>query len=100
MNATLSPTANPLKKLGQWFSAHGGWIHPALTFGQSPLYSCRGVISTEDIPITESAFGKQAVILLPTALEITDTVAKDGLSGRLSSSSLQALQVMPSSLLL
>lgn len=53
----------------------------------------RGVISTEDIPITESAFGKQAVILLPTALEITDAVAKDGLSGRLSSSSLQALQV-------
>ena len=53
----------------------------------------RGVISTEDIPITESAYGKQAVILLPTALEITDAVAKDGLSGRLSSTSLQALQV-------
>ncbi len=53
----------------------------------------RGVISTEDIPITESAFGKQAVILLPTALEITDAVAQDGLSGRLSSSSLHALQV-------
>lgn len=94
MNATLPPTLRTLTKLSQWFSAYGGWIHPALTFGQSPLYSCRGVISTEDIPITESAFGKQAVILLPTALEITDAVAKDGLSGRLSSTSLQALQVM------
>ncbi|DBB08338.1 hypothetical protein WJX82_005192 [Trebouxia sp. C0006] len=92
MNANLPPTLRTLTKLSQWFSAHGGWIHPALTVGQSPLYSCRGVISTEDIPITESAFGQQAVILLPTALEVTDAVAKDGLSGRLSSSSLQALQ--------
>lgn len=58
-----------------------------------PLVPSRGIVSTEDIPTTESAFGKQAVILLPTALEVTDAVANDGLSGRLSSSSLQALQV-------
>jgi hypothetical protein len=62
-------------------------------FSFSLWFPSRGVISTEDIPITESAFGKQAVILLPTALEVTDAVAKDGLSGRLSSGSLQALQV-------
>jgi len=63
------------------------------SFRFSLWFPSRGVISTEDIPITESAFGKQAVILLPTALEVTDAVAKDGLSGRLSSGSLQALQV-------
>ena len=57
------------------------------------MLSARAVVCTEEIPVTENAFGKQAVIALPTALEITDSVAKDVLGSRLSTSSLQALEV-------
>lgn len=57
------------------------------------LQERRGIISLEDIPITESAFGKQVVILMPEALQISDGTAKASLAGRLSVNALGALQV-------
>ena len=54
----------------------------------------RGVISLEDLPVTESAFGQQAVILMPQALQITAETAKAALADHLSAASLHALQVI------
>lgn len=57
------------------------------------LHQRRGVISLEDIPVTDSAFGKQVVILMPEALQISDETAKESLARHLSANALQALQV-------
>lgn len=57
------------------------------------MHERRGVISLEDIPVTESAFGKQVVILMPEAVQISDETAKATLERQLSANALQALQV-------
>ena len=47
----------------------------------------------ENIPVTTSAFGQQAMILLPESLQMTDVTAGQALATHLSASTLQALQV-------
>lgn len=53
--------------------------------------SCRGLLSLEDIPFADS--GEQTVILLPKVLQITDNVAKDVLTEKLSTASIHELEV-------
>lgn len=72
-----------------WFA----YLKQALKSSQKLWHCCRGVISLEDIPITDSAFGQQAVILMPDALQITAATARQTLGSDLSSSTLQALEV-------
>ena len=55
------------------------------------LSSCRGVLSLEEIPFSDS--GEQTVILLPKALQITDNIAKAVLNDKLSTASVQELEV-------
>ncbi|KAL3162890.1 hypothetical protein ABBQ32_009338 [Trebouxia sp. C0010 RCD-2024] len=92
MTSRVRTTVQPLTTLRRWFTDNGGWIHPALALGPSPAYGARGVISLEDIPVTQSALGQQVVILLPEALQISAESAKECLSKHLSVSALQALQ--------
>ena len=67
--------------------------HPDLTKLSQLCRRRRGVLSLEDLPVTDSAFGQQAVILMPQALQITADTAKAALAKHLSAASLQALEV-------
>ncbi|KAL0023407.1 hypothetical protein WJX79_006595 [Trebouxia sp. C0005] len=86
----IKATTGSVEQLRDWIEEHGGYVHPHITLSSSPSFSCRGVVTTEDID--EELVSREPLLLVPEELSISTILAKEKLAPILKAANLPSLE--------
>ncbi|GMH37319.1 hypothetical protein BSKO_05192 [Bryopsis sp. KO-2023] len=88
----LRASANGFAELVKWVDFHGGYVHPYLTVGESPVTGVRGVISESDLSADDVLDGP--LIMIPDQLRITESTAVQKLNPLMEPLGLPSVQML------